>query len=287
MKKLVRSQTAKRLKKLDAEANRVARKPKDADAIHDLRVSVRRLNQELRVFQAWFEAGRTKPIRRRLRKLMKRCAAVRNCDVAIEVLKAAGCDSPERVAGLEKERRAAREELASKLEGWRLTDKVRKWREHLRVGWSGAGAESRDNAKGKAAKESVEENARRLLPAMTEDLFRSGHEAARPDSSHRKMHQFRLKAKRVRYTLEIFEPVYGSKTDQIMESLKGLQEKLGAINDCATTIEMIRRDRDAAEAVRRLAGEREAEFRSYWKQRFGPPERLRWKAVLGAADGKN
>ena len=106
---------------------------------------------------------------------------------------------------------------------------------------------------------------------MTEELFRAGREAARPDSSHQKMHQFRLKTKRVRYTLELFEPVYGEKTNQMMESLKGLQEKLGAINDCATTLEMIRQNRGAAEAVRRLAGEREAEFRSYWKRRFGLP----------------
>ena len=91
----------------------------------------------------------------------------------------------------------------------------------------------------------------------------------------------------MRYTLELFAPVYGAKTKKILESLKGLQEKLGAINDCATTLEMIRRDRAAAAAVRRLAGEREAEFRSYWKQHMGSPrERSRWKAVLGAADGK-
>jgi CHAD domain-containing protein len=100
------------------------------------------------------------------------------------------------------------------------------------------------------------------------------------------MHQFRLKTKRVRYTLELFETVYGGKTKPIMELLKGLQEKLGAINDCATTIEMVRQDRDAAAAVRRLAGQREAEFRNYWKKHFGPRELSQWKAVLRAADGK-
>jgi len=68
--------------------------------------------------------------------------------------------------------------------------------------------------------------------------------------------------------------------------LKGLQEKLGAINDCEATLEMIRRDRSAAASVRRLAREREAEFRTYWKKHFGPRERVRWKAVLSAADGK-
>jgi CHAD domain-containing protein len=72
----------------------------------------------------------------------------------------------------------------------------------------------------------------------------------------------------------------------MMNSLKILQEKLGAINDCATTLEMIRRERTAATAVRRLCGERQAEFREYWKNHFRTQERLRWKAVLSAADRK-
>jgi triphosphatase len=288
VKKLVRAQTAARLKKLDAELRSVARKRvarkivaqskrRDADAIHDLRVSIRRLEQDLRVFRDWFEPDQVKRIRGRLRKLMERCAAVRNCDIAIEVLRAAGLRSPGLFAGLEQERWRTREELARTLQSWRRRDRVRHWRGQLQV-VQPAGAEFRGTA---------EEHARRLLPAMLEDLFRAGGEAVRPDSSQRQMHQFRLKSKRTRYTLELFAPVYGPKTKEIMEPLKGLQEKLGAINDCATTLEMIRRDRTAAAAVRRLAGEREAQFRSYWKTHMGSPrERSRWKAVLGAADGK-
>jgi len=167
--------------------------------------------------------------------------------------------------------------LAGKLANWLRRNRVRKWRARLRVARPAGGAELRTTS---------QENARRLLPAMIGELFRAGREAARPDSSHRKLHQFRLKTKRVRYTLELFESVYGGTTTQIMESLKGLQEKLGAINDCATTLVMIRRDRDAVAAVRRLAGEREAAFREYWKKRFGPRQRVRWKALLSMADGK-
>jgi CHAD domain-containing protein len=274
MRRLLRSQTAARLKKLDREVRNVARKPEDADSIHDLRVSIRRLMQQLEVFAEWFEAKNVKTIRRHLRKLMNRCAAVRNCDVAVEVLRAAGWQGPQLLAVLKKERRGAAGELARKLERWRSAGRVREWGGHLRVSRA-------------ASKETAAEAAQRLLPAMTEKLFRTGRDAVRPDYSQRKMHEFRLKTKHVRYTLEIFEPVYGSKTKPMLEALKGLQEKLGAINDCATTLELIRRDRSAAASVRRLAGEREVEFRTYCKKHFGPPrERLRWKAVLRAADGK-
>jgi CHAD domain-containing protein len=273
MRNLVKSQTAQRLKKLQA-ALREARKHTHADAIHDLRVSIRRLSRALRVLRPWFDAGQVKHIRRRLRKLMERCAAVRNCDIALEVLQSAGRRNPDLAAGLEQERRHMRQNLDRKLETWRRRDRVRRWRGQLRIGSF--------VQKG----ESPGEYARRLLPALVEALFRGGREASRPESSHRQMHQFRLKTKRVRYTLELFETVYGGKTKPIMELLKGLQEKLGAINDCATTIEMVRQDRDAAGAVRRLAGQREAEFRNYWKKHFGPRELSQWKAVLRAADGK-
>jgi len=273
MRKLVRSQTAGRLKKLDREVRHAARKPKSADAIHDLRVAIRRLRQELKTFEAWFETEDVMAVRRSLRKLMDRCGAVRNCDVAIEVLRAAGSRNRKLMAGLEKERERTSEELAHKLESWSREDRVRSWRGYLRV-------------KPSSSKESVSQTARLLLPAMLEDLFRAGRAASRPDANHEKMHRFRLKAKRVRYTLELFEGVYGSSTDKVLESLKALQDKLGAINDCATTLEMIRRDRLAAAAVRKLVSRREGEFRTYWKTHFRTQDKTRWKAVLGAADRK-
>ncbi len=271
MRKLLRSQTAARLKKLDREVRNAARNPENPDCIHDLRVSIRRLKQELEVFAEWFEAEKVKSIRRHLRKLMNRCAAVRNCDVAVEVLQAAGWKGPKLVAGLKKERRDGAGELARKIEHWRSAGRIQEW--DLQVSRA-------------ASKETAGEVARRVLPALIDEFFQAGRGAALPNSTRLRMHRLRLKAKEVRYTLELFEPVFGSSTQTIMESLKGLQEKLGAINDCATTLEMIRRDRSAAAAVRRLSGEREAEFRGHWKKHFGPRERVRWKAVLRAADGK-
>ena len=205
--------------------------------------------------------------------MMDQCAAVRNCDIAVKVLRTARWQDRELTAALGEERRHTREELARKLESWRRRGRVRKWPGQLRV-------------KQSESEESAAEVAGRMLQAMTEDLFRAGQAAAEPDSSRQRMHQFRLKTKQVRYTLELFEPVCAKRTKEVMESLKGLQEKLGAINDCATTLEMVHRDRGAAAAVRSLAAEREAEFRAYWKKHFGPREKVRWMAVLGAADRK-
>jgi CHAD domain-containing protein len=271
MRKLIRAQTAKRLKKLRTELRDVARKQEDANTIHDLRVSIRRFTQELKVFEPWFGSKTVKRIRRQLRRLMERCGAVRNCDIAIDVLRTAGCADPALVAGLDHERRRTSQQLAHEVEEWRKKDRIGKWRDRLRLSRAGS-------------RESADANAHRLLPVMVEDLFRAGQAAARPESSLQQMHRVRLKGKRVRYTLELFKQVYGKKTEPMVNSLKVLQEKLGGINDCATTLEMIRRDRVAGAAVRRLSGERQAEFREYWKNHFGTQESLRWKAVLSAAD---
>ncbi len=286
MRNLVRSQTAKRLNKLQSEIEGLSRRrsavgSRDADKVHDLRVSIRRLSQGLRVFLPWLDRARVSRMRRRLKKLMKRCAAVRNCDVAVDVLRACGWKEPELFADLAQERRRARRELAARLRNWNRRGRVKKWRRKLRVQSPAPTAKASEGAS-----QSKLENARRILPKMLEDLFRAGNRAARPGASHETMHQFRLKTKRVRYTLELFEPVYGARLKPLIEWLKGLQEKLGAINDCAVTLEMIRGERGAAAAVRRLARARVEEFRIYWKRSFGPRERARWKAVLAAADGK-
>jgi CHAD domain-containing protein len=208
---------------------------------------------------------------------MERCGAVRNCDIAVEVLRAAGWRSRELSAGLDKERRHTSKELAHTLAGWLRRGKIQRWREHLRIIQPQAKADPGG---------SVAEHAKRLLPPLMEDFFRAGREAARPGSTHRRMHRLRLEAKRVRYTLELFEPVYGESTKAILEPLKQLQDRLGAINDCATTLEMVRRDKGAATAVRGLADKREADFREYWGKHFGSAKRAGWKAVLNAADGK-
>ena len=269
MKQFVQLQTSERLKKLESELKNTFDLPEDPDAIHDLRVAIRRLTQTLRVFSAWFNARRVKKLRGRLKKLMERCGAVRNCDIATEVLKAAEWQDETLSQGLDKERTHTHKRLRKTLQKWHHTHRAQRWGDKLRV------ATGQEDLSDNAA-----EIAHGILPAMTDDLFSAGGEAAKAGSTHHQMHRFRLMTKRVRYTLEAFDPVYGVATAEIMESLKGLQEKLGNINDCAATLVMVARNRGASAAVSRLVRERELEFRTYWKRHFGPKVKGQWKAIL-------
>jgi CHAD domain-containing protein len=270
MKQFVELQTSERLKKLESELKNTFDLPEDPDAIHDLRVAIRRLNQTLRVFTNWFDARRVKKLRGHLKKLMERCGAVRNCDIAMEVLKAAEWQDEAVSQGLEKERTHTHKKLRKTLQKWHHNHRAQRWFEKLAVA---AGEEAQS---GGAA-----EIACAILPKMTDDLFRAGAEAAKAGSTHHQMHRFRLMTKRVRYTLEAFDPVYGTSTAGIMDSLKGLQERLGNINDCTATLVMVARNRGASTAVGRLVRDRELEFRTYWKRHFEPKVKGQWKAILG------
>ena len=57
----------------------------DPEAVHDLRVSIRRFNQGMRVFGEFFPGREMKKVRRRLREIMKAAAKVRDRDVALEL----------------------------------------------------------------------------------------------------------------------------------------------------------------------------------------------------------
>lgn len=68
----------------------------DPDAIHDLRVSIRRLTQALRALRGVFAKKSVRPVRRDLKDMMDLAAEIRNRDIALQLMSDAGIapDSP-------------------------------------------------------------------------------------------------------------------------------------------------------------------------------------------------
>jgi CHAD domain-containing protein len=133
MRGFVRLQTGTLLRRLAIQVTRAARTG-NADAIHDLRVAIRRLKRCLRVFAQFYPGHSWKPIRRRLAELMDVCGNVRDRDIAIGLLKQAGvaADSP-LVRQLDEERRAAARELQLELQRWKARGFSRQWRTRLEL----------------------------------------------------------------------------------------------------------------------------------------------------------
>jgi CHAD domain-containing protein len=74
-----------RLAKLLEQIERCAAKP-GADEVHDLRVSIRRFSQALRIFASMLSAGPVKTIRNALHPVMKAAGCVRDLDVGMDHL---------------------------------------------------------------------------------------------------------------------------------------------------------------------------------------------------------
>ena len=133
MREYVRVQTRILLRRLASQVNRTARSG-DADAIHDLRVAIRRLSRCLRVFAQFYPGRSWKQMRRRLADLMDACGSVRDRDIAIALLESAGvAPASPLVRQLDAERRAAGGELRRELRHWKKRGFSRQWRVRLEL----------------------------------------------------------------------------------------------------------------------------------------------------------
>ena len=133
MKEFAHSQVSTLLRRLAAQVKRTA-EVADADSVHDLRVAIRRLSRALRSFAQFFPAKQWKRIRKELSNLMEAAAAVRDNDVALELVEKAGAAERARVAlTLQARRGEAEAELREELRNWQGRGFAREWREALEL----------------------------------------------------------------------------------------------------------------------------------------------------------
>jgi CHAD domain-containing protein len=127
----VRLHASRLLGKLVFQVKRTSKHP-DEEAIHDLRVSIRRFAQCLREFRPLFRRHRSAKILKQLEKMMDLAAETRNLDIALELLRFDRRRSNRVLAaGLLEEREQAQLNLTRALEDWRRRDFSRKWRPWL------------------------------------------------------------------------------------------------------------------------------------------------------------
>lgn len=128
MKNYVQTRIAALIARLSAMAKRAAENP-DNEAVHDLRVSIRRLSRGLRAFAQFFPGKSWKPIRRELAGLMECAAAVRDRDIAMELLEKAGVAPKARVmTRLAADRERAAKALQAALGEWQNRNAARQWK---------------------------------------------------------------------------------------------------------------------------------------------------------------
>ncbi len=137
------------------------------------------------------------------------------------------------------------------------------------------------------AADSAARSAAKVLPAMAQRLFEAGRRLAEGKPKLKRLHEFRLQVKQFRYTLELFEPLYGDGLPARLEKLRLLQQSLGQINDCVTARSLVEDAADLPGAgrvlkhIERARRRRMGRFLRFWKEEFDAPgEEKAWVRLL-------
>jgi CHAD domain-containing protein len=266
-RRFAREQADRLLGRLAFQIGR-AIKSHNAEAVHDLRVSVRRFVQALRVLKPCFRGKELRKIRRELKGIMAVAGEVRNHDIALKLL--AKSKRPERTGlqpKIQSRRRETERSLITLLKSWLERKSSLKWRGALER----AAAQSGEGF-GKAP---TAQTARQMLPGMAQDFFERGDEAAGAKAHPRELHRFRLASKKFRYTLELFTPLCGTLLNPKLETIRRVQTLLGDINDFETVREMLGQYEGAETVIawlKKRQRKRLVEFREYWATAFAPAE---------------
>jgi CHAD domain-containing protein len=275
-RRFAREQADRLLGRLAYQIGR-AIKSHNAEAVHDLRVSIRRFIQALRALKPCFRGKELRKIRRELKRIMAVAGEVRNHDIALKLL--AKSKRPEGASlhpKIQSRRQEMERSLVTLLKNWLDRKSSLKWRGAL-----GRAAEEAGENFGKAPTAQI---ARQMLPGMAKEFFEGGDQAANVKAEPRELHRFRLASKKFRYTLELFTPLCGTSLNPQLEAMRRVQTLLGDINDLETVRDMLGQY-EGAEAViawlKKRQRKRLAEFRAHWTTTFAEADqRQSWIDLL-------
>lgn len=124
------------------------------------------------------------------------------------------------------------------------------------------------------------ENAAERLPPLVAAFFAAGRKVTAEPGLPEELHQFRIRGKRLRYTLEMFRPCYGPALDRRLDALRRIQQCLGDMNDFLTIRGMVEEAEIIAGLDRQIAVRAE-EFATMWRGEFDRAgEESRWIRYL-------
>ena len=122
------AKTASLLRHAADAINAAARSP-DPEAIHDMRVAIRRFQQSIRLFRQFLRKKGVRTVRADLRSIMEPAGELRNLDVAVRLVRRAGGD-PEPIG---ERRLTARLALQGHLSDMAELDLAARWLKELGI----------------------------------------------------------------------------------------------------------------------------------------------------------
>jgi CHAD domain-containing protein len=217
-------------------------KAEDLEFVHRARVASRRLRQALAVFDDCFPGDRVGFWEKEIRRLGRGLGAARDKDVQIQWVSDVLARLEDRACVLGVARVLVR---CQRKRERRQPEVLRRLRQLL-AGRAlhemlAATKKLTSAADGKEAAEKspvVFERAEWHISQRVKDLRAFEPCLADPDD-HQQHHAMRIAAKRLRYTMEFFKPVYDGGLDRVIEAIKQVQSLLGDVHDCDVWVDQL------------------------------------------------
>jgi len=217
--------------RLESAGRRVLEADADRDAVHDLRVALRRTRTELEVGRPVLGAFHSDEVRRSLRDVQRATGALRDEEVLLELIVSLGVDRPDVLAWVESRRRRERA-LRAALRRMLRAGELDRGRRMLDALLAFRIKPSRDRRLGKFARRAVEEARRdveRRRAGRIEDV--------------QAMHDLRIAYKRLRYTVDAFATALPFDLSALAQPAARQQSRLGELHDVDVAIACVRRAR--------------------------------------------
>ncbi len=205
----------------------------DPHDVHQMRVATRRLRASLQATAVAYQAKRVDTLRRHLRKLARALGEVRDRDVLLMRLRqdaeAPTDETPQQneltaaVERLQAERDAAHQELVAELKRKRMARLLQELNDFLECPLEEVQADD------EGLPLLVRHHAGSALWNEFEAVRR--FETVMADASSERLHELRIAAKHLRYTLELYEPALGERAHGLLKQVTKLQEHLGNLHD--------------------------------------------------------
>ncbi len=219
----------------------------DSDVIHDMRVTVRRIESILRIFQFDFKLSLIKLLKNSLKNIMHRLSLVRDLDVFMKNLKSyqsklsreSAIDEDENsaflplIAYFKSQRKRAMKKIITLLQGKdhvKFKEKI----DHYLVA-------SFKNTK----MTSFHKNSPYKIRHIAFSSIYKCYEVIRirdellKNASIEQLHDFRKDCKNLRYLLENFQEILGKESIEALAEMKKIQDYLGDLNDTEVALDFL------------------------------------------------
>ena len=241
-------------------------KSDDIEYVHKMRVTSRRLRAALPLFRFCFPGKEFKEWASQLKKVTRLLADARDLDVQIAFIEqyTKKLKSPTEKACLEtllKDHKDRRKSIQSsvvsgleKLEASDILQDIRKFCEQTITEQSNATFDSNQ----------VLEKAHWHISFRLDD-FLSMEEYVYLENKKLKHHEMRIYAKKLRYTMEAFAPLYKNKLAKEIETITAFQDVLGEMHDCDVWVDYIPKFIDKAKAKIKSKGNKKEDTTKFEK----------------------